>query len=223
MSACTALQTVTLLALQCARRFYETQYVQIFSSKAKINITHYIVGYFHYFGAFLAIISRAPGFVRDTDDLTQIEFETILPRNLSMTLVFLGAFYQQCRSNFILVNLRKNKKGMSFTRVLRHKHKMTNPRCLSLSLVRYIGAVVTEKHLIPEGSFFQFVSAPHMFFEIVMYTALTGVLYSNLSWWWVYLWVVSNQIENGWLTHKWYLATFKDYPKERCAILPGLL
>lgn len=112
VSAFTALQTVTLLTLQCARRFYETQYVQIFSGHSKINITHYIVGYFHYFGAFLAIVSRAPGFVRDTDDLAHIEIDTIFPRNLSMTLIFLAACYQQCRANLMLANLRKNRKGM---------------------------------------------------------------------------------------------------------------
>lgn len=76
---------------------------------------------------------------------------------------------------------------------------------------------------MPEGGFFDFVSAPHMFFEILMYTCLTVILASNTSWLWVYIWVVSNQIENGWLTHKWYLETFPNYPKERRAILPGFL
>lgn len=85
------------------------------------------------------------------------------------------------------------------------------------------GAVVTEKHLMPGGGFFDFVSSPHMFWEIVMYTALTVILLPNISWIWVYLWVVSNQIENAWLTHKWYLETFKNYPKDRRAIIPGIL
>lgn len=76
---------------------------------------------------------------------------------------------------------------------------------------------------MPEGGFFDFVSSPHMFFEILMYVALTIILSGNSSWIWVLLWVVSNQIENAWLTHKWYLGTFPNYPKERKVIFPGIL
>lgn len=113
MSAFTAIQAVGLLTLQCARRFYETQYIQVFSSSAKINFTHYLVGYFHYFGAFLVIISQAPGFVRDPNpnDLTYIHIDMIVPRNLSMMTIFLLAWFQQCRANVQLANLRKNRKG----------------------------------------------------------------------------------------------------------------
>lgn len=87
----------------------------------------------------------------------------------------------------------------------------------------FTGAVVTEKHLMPDGGFFDFVSSPHMFFEIMMYTTLTVILAGNSSWWFAFLWVVSNQISSAWLTHKWYLDTFKDYPKDRRAIIPGIL
>lgn len=58
------LVVTTLLTLQCARRFYETNFVQIFSSKSKINISHYLVGYLHYFGAIVAVLLNAEGFVR---------------------------------------------------------------------------------------------------------------------------------------------------------------
>lgn len=113
MSAFTALQATFLLTLQCARRFYETQYIQVFSKQAKINFTHYLVGYLHYFGAFLAIISRAPGFVHNPnpEDLTYINFDMIVPRNLSMMSVFLLAWFQQLRANLMLANLRKNRSG----------------------------------------------------------------------------------------------------------------
>ncbi|XP_031635321.1 polyprenol reductase-like isoform X3 [Contarinia nasturtii] len=79
ISAFTALQTTFLLTLQCARRFYETQYIQVFSKQAKINFVHYLVGYLHYFGAFLAIISQAPGFVRSpqAEDLTYIHIDMV--------------------------------------------------------------------------------------------------------------------------------------------------
>lgn len=59
-----ALVATVLMTLQCARRFYETNFVQIFSKKSKINISHYIVGYLHYFGAILALLLNTEGFVR---------------------------------------------------------------------------------------------------------------------------------------------------------------
>lgn len=220
MSAFTAIQTVGLLTLQCARRFYETQYIQVFSSTAKINFTHYLVGYFHYFGAFLAIISQAPGFVRNPspDDVAYITFDSITPRNLSMMTIFFLAWYQQCRANLQLANLRKNRRG---------KTNLKHPKLLTISKLTifnlFAGTIVTEKHLLPEGGYFDLVSSPHMFWEIIMYTSLTVILIGNASWLWVFLWVVSNQIENAWLTHKWYLETFKDYPKDRRAIIPGIL
>lgn len=107
------LEAVALLTLQCARRFYETQYIQVFSSQSKINLSHYLVGYFHYFGAFLAILSQAPGFVRNPlpEDVAYIHFDGIYPRNLSMLSMFLLAWYQQCRANLMLANLRKDQNG----------------------------------------------------------------------------------------------------------------
>lgn len=59
-----ALVATVLMTLQCARRFYETNFVQIFSKKSKINLSHYMVGYLHYFGAILALVANTEGFVR---------------------------------------------------------------------------------------------------------------------------------------------------------------
>lgn len=86
-----------------------------------------------------------------------------------------------------------------------------------------IGDVVTEKHLLPKGELFEVVSSPHMMFEVIMYAALAILTMPNWSMIWVFLWVLCNQIENAWLTHKWYLQTFPHYPKERKAIFPGML
>lgn len=113
MTAFTAFQAIGLLTLQCARRFYETQYIQVFSSQSKINFTHYLVGYFHYFGAFIVILSQAPGFVHNPlpEDVTHIHVDMIFPRNLSMMTLFLLGWFQQLRANLMLANLRKNRAG----------------------------------------------------------------------------------------------------------------
>lgn len=145
----------------------------------------------------MAIMSQAKGFVHEVP---------VTPTN-SLSLddcgflhwlaigVFLHAWYNQFVSNVILANLRKNKSG----------------------------TIVTQKHLMPTGGYFDKVSSPHMFFEIVIYVALYVLIHNNSSWLFVLCWVLTNQIENAWLTHKWYVATFPDYPVERRAIFPMLL
>lgn len=75
LDSTTCLIVMALICMQCLRRFYETNYVQIFSKKNKINIGHYLVGYLHYFGVILAILVNAEGFVRGNCKLwTSIDF-----------------------------------------------------------------------------------------------------------------------------------------------------
>lgn len=62
-----------------------------------------------------------------------------------------------------------------------------------------------------------------MLFEILIYVALGIILQTNSTWIYVMIWVLSNQVENAWLSHKWYQSTFSDYPKSRKAIFPLIL
>lgn len=64
LSSDETLIVLTLMTAQCGRRFYETNFIQIFSSTSKINISHYLVGYLHYFGAIIVILLNSEGFVR---------------------------------------------------------------------------------------------------------------------------------------------------------------
>lgn len=64
LSSRQALIVAVLIFLQCVRRFYETNFTQIFSKKNKINISHYLVGYLHYFCTILAILINTEGFTR---------------------------------------------------------------------------------------------------------------------------------------------------------------
>ncbi|KAJ6646613.1 Polyprenol reductase [Pseudolycoriella hygida] len=193
-TAATTFIAVFLIMLQCIRRFYETHFVQVFSSTSKMNLSHYIVGYFHYFGAFLAVISQAQGFVRGSLS-ESIKWNDITLLHCVAVGLFLYAWYNQFMSNLILASLRKN----------------------------HSGEVITQKHLLPTGGYFESVSSPHMYFEVVIYVALYIILYNNSSWLFVMCWVISNQAENAWLTHQWYIETFPDYPKSRKAIFPNIL
>lgn len=108
------------------------------------------------------------------------------------TASFLFAWYKQFESNMIFINLRKNSSGK----------------------------VATEKHLLPTGGWFELVSSPHMTSEVLMYILLGVLLFQNTSYKWVIVWVVTNQLNNAWLTHKWYKENFKNFPKQRKAFIP---
>lgn len=100
-----------LIFLQIFRRFYETHFIQIFSKKSKINLSHYLVGYLHYYGVILAILAHAPGFVQGTP-LSLIYLRQLIDiRIIICIVVFLYAWVHQFLSNLILINLRKNKSG----------------------------------------------------------------------------------------------------------------
>ena len=78
-------------------------------------------------------------------------------------------------------------------------------------------------HELPKGGLFKYVSSPHMSTEIGMYLILYALMYNNSTYIYCLFWVLSNQICNAILTHKWYLENFKDYPKDRKAIIPFIL
>ncbi|XP_017480562.1 PREDICTED: polyprenol reductase [Rhagoletis zephyria] len=193
-STCALVATV-LMTMQCGRRFYETNFVQIFSKNSRINWSHYLVGYIHYFGAILALLANTQGFVRGTQpspfSLKQISLVQYL-----CIFIFHFSWTQQYKSNMILVNLRKDAKS---------------------------GEIKTEQHLLPTGGFFNMISSPHMFFEIVMYVAVLGLMLNSTTWLLIFIWVFSNQLMNALLTHKWYKENFKNYPKTRKALIPFIL
>ncbi|XP_039952794.1 polyprenol reductase isoform X1 [Bactrocera neohumeralis] len=195
VNSTSALVASVLLTIQCARRFYETNFVQIFSKNSKINWSHYLVGHLHYFGAILALLSNTEGFVRGTlPSAFSLKHITLI--QCLCIFIFHFSWTQQYKSNMILVNLRKDAKS---------------------------GEVKTENHLLPTGGFFNIISSPHMFFEIVMYLAILGLLPTSTTWILVVIWVFVNQLANALLTHKWYKENFKNYPKNRKALIPFIL
>lgn len=82
------------------------------------------------------------------------------------------------------------------------------------------GKQCTEEHRIPYGRYFNLVTSPHYLFEILLYVIIFCIIPQSSSWMYCTMWVISNQVENAWLTHKWYLQRFKNYPKNRKAIIP---
>ncbi|XP_049865383.1 polyprenol reductase [Pectinophora gossypiella] len=196
VSATAALVAMSLLAVQCARRFYETYCLQVFAKSSKMNLSHYLSGIIHYFGCIVTVIGQAPLFLgnQSRDSIAWNDTYTTLI-SIPCSIIFLWCWYEQYQSNVIFANLRKDKKS---------------------------GKVVTEDHKIPHGRWFERVSSPHRMLELIMYTILV-VLIPTRTFFCIYLWVLSNQIQTAQQAHDWYKKTFKDYPSNRKAIIPGVL
>jgi 3-oxo-5-alpha-steroid 4-dehydrogenase 3 len=188
------LTALILMTLQCTRRFIETNFLQIFSKKSKINLTHYACGYLHYYGVMVLIVAKGDGFIRDQNiPIMTFKWSEML-RVIVATMMFIYLWYRQFETNMIFISLR---------------HKA--------------GKVVTETHLLPRGGWFEYVSSPHMTTEVGMYLVLFILLHQNSSYIYCLAWVVTNQFSNALLTHQWYKDTFSDYPKNRKAFIPFLI
>ncbi|CAG9836980.1 unnamed protein product [Diabrotica balteata] len=184
---------ICLMSLQVIRRFYDTHFVSIFGKHSYINIHQYFVGIVYYPATALAILCEAPKFAH----ISPYESENVDISNLTYVerfsiLLFLWAWWHQYKATEILANLRKNKSGQ----------------------------IITSDHKLPRGDWFEYISSPLQAAEIVMYTALTIILRYNITWFFVYAWVIVNQVETMLLSHWWYQETFRDLPKKRKAVIP---
>jgi len=83
----------------------------------------------------------------------------------------------------------------------------------------------SQRYGIPYGDWFEWVSSPHYFAEILIYiTFLIVVGLNNMSMWLALMFVVLNLTHSAYKTHNWYLEKFKEaYPKQRKFLLPLLL
>ncbi|XP_068627803.1 polyprenol reductase [Battus philenor] len=187
---------LSLLTVQCIRRCYETYCLQVFAKSSKMNLSHYLVGLGHYFGCVIATVGQAPLFCgsQNRDKVIWTDTRTTF-LSIPCIAVFLWAWYEQYQSNIIFANMRRDKKT---------------------------GEVVTEDHGIPRGRVFERISSPHRFCEILLYTVLI-ILIPTKTFFCIYLWVLSNQIQTAIQAHEWYKKTFKDYPVNRNAIIPNIL
>ncbi|NWV25489.1 PORED reductase, partial [Origma solitaria] len=83
------------------------------------------------------------------------------------------------------------------------------------------GKVVSLSHSVPSGDWFESVSCPHYFAELLIYVsmAITLGIY-NVTWWCVVMYVLFNQALAAILCHEFYQENFSSYPKHRKAFIP---
>ena len=77
-------------------------------------------------------------------------------------------------------------------------------------------------HYMPTGFMFEFISSPHYFAEILIYLGICFILEFYINLLIIFLFVTILHIPMALQTHDWYLKTFKNYPKNRKALIPFL-
>ncbi|XP_029443387.1 polyprenol reductase isoform X2 [Rhinatrema bivittatum] len=83
------------------------------------------------------------------------------------------------------------------------------------------GEVVNLDHSVPYGDWFESVSCPHYFAELVIYVGMSVTFGGwNLTWWLVVMYVLFNQALAAVLCHEFYQKNFVSYPKHRKALIP---
>lgn len=106
---------ILLLLLQTLRRFYETQFISVFSANAKINLGHYLLGMAYYPVVILLLLSEAPQFAKSGNEHNSLQFSDVGLVEAFAVILFSWAWYHQHLANVILADLRKNKKGTLLT------------------------------------------------------------------------------------------------------------
>ena len=78
-----------------------------------------------------------------------------------------------------------------------------------------------QGYFIPRGGLFNYISCPNHFGEIIEWTGF-AVMAWNYPATSFAVWTAANLIPRAMSHHKWYKNYFKDYPKNRKAVIPFL-
>lgn len=183
---------ICLIMLQVYRRLYDTHFVSIFSKKAKMSLALFVVALLYYAFLPLALISEATRFSTFAHTKEYFELSQLSWIDFLAVLLFLWAWYHQHVATKILANLRLDSTGKK----------------------------ITEAHGLPKGDWFEYLSSPHQIAEILMYFSVLIIIWNNVTFRILFMFVLSNQVVSCLLTHRWYLEKFPEYPKSRKALIP---
>jgi 3-oxo-5-alpha-steroid 4-dehydrogenase 3 len=79
----------------------------------------------------------------------------------------------------------------------------------------------TRVYKIPYGDWFEYVSSPHYFAEILIYLSFVASQKGeNVYLWLMLVFVVQNLSLGATVTQNWYHDKFKEYSKKRFRIIP---
>ena len=78
------------------------------------------------------------------------------------------------------------------------------------------------KYSIPRGFLFSKISCPNYFGEFLEWLGW-ALMTMNLAGFVFFFWTLANLFPRALSNHNWLLKEFKDYPKERKAVIPGII
>ncbi|KAG2568195.1 polyprenol reductase 1-like [Panicum virgatum] len=200
-----------LMEIQVLRRLYETEHVFHYSPSARMHIMGYLTGLFYYVAAPLSLASSslleaiqylryqiAEFIVRGRARMPDLVID---PSHLLKPLLNLGWCQWIGALIFIWGSLHQIRCHAILGSLREHKD--------------------SDEYVIPCGDWFSRVSCPHYLAELVIYLGmLIASGGSDISVWFLYLFVITNLSFAAVQTHKWYLQKFEDYPRSRYAIIP---
>jgi len=82
-----------------------------------------------------------------------------------------------------------------------------------------------RSYSLPQGDWFEYVSSPHYFAEVLIYASLLVIFVATdwrTNWWLVEVFTASTLLLGARQVHLWYRLKFEDYPKHRKIIIPGI-
>lgn len=146
------------------------------------------------------------------------------------TFVFLFGSVKQARCHLILAKLRETPLRTSRLAAPTRKQNGDDKASLSTHRLEPLNAPRgdrerTSHYAVPRGDWFESVSSPHYTAECLLYAGLALVagarFFSRIAP--MLAAIVANLALAARRTHAWYLETFPEYPKNRWAMVPGLV
>ncbi|XP_068961358.1 polyprenol reductase [Petaurus breviceps papuanus] len=188
-----AFLVLVFMWLHSIRRLMECLFISVFS-EGVIHVVQYCFGIFYYVIIGLTVLSQVPVSGRNVYVGKSLLMQTRWFHILGM-MMYIWSSIHQYRCHVILANMRKNDSGK----------------------------VIHSNYRIPFGDWFEYVSGPNYFAELMIYVSLAVTFgFYNFTWWLVVSYVLFSQALAAVLSHKFYLKKFDSYPKHRKAYVPFL-
>lgn len=185
----------TLLFTHTVYRLYQSVYINVFSNRTTQDLLDWLAPHLYTFLAGVTILSEAPHLDgRSISDW--FDWHQFSWHHALGLSLFAFLTYHDHALQFELAKFRKNRAGH----------------------------VVSEDHKLPKGGFFEWVSSPHFFTEILIHEAIGFTLgFHHKSWWILTGYVTISQVVRALGRQQWYRKKFEAMPPGRKAIVPFIL
>ncbi|CAM8986485.1 unnamed protein product [Rhodiola kirilowii] len=199
-----------LMEVQVLRRLYETLYVFKYSQSARMHILAYLIAYCFYAAAPLSL---SQGCISEVLNFTADQLASVMAQKRMPIIEYdfwgylkpitkLGWCQWAGAAIFFWGWIHQCKCHAILGSLRQHKRDQ-------------------DKHVIPRGDWFEYISSPHYLAEMVIYAGL--VIASggtDLTIWLIFAFTVANLCFAAGETKRWYLEKFEDYPRNRKAVIP---